>query len=126
MPDGIPSFDRPDLAQAVEAMTADAIDDLPFGCTRIDANGVVVFYSNAERRLSGSGDHPRVGLNFFTDVAPCMNNPAFRGRIESAMAAGRLDLEFGWIGDFDDAQRSLRVRVQSATGGGCWLFLQRD
>jgi len=121
----VPDFDTPDLARVVEALTPDAVDALPFGCTRIDADGLVVVYNDAERRQSGSGERARVGLNFSTQVAPCMDTPAFRGRIEKAMRAGRLDLEFGWIGDFSNAQQSLRVRVQSATGGGCWLFLER-
>ncbi len=121
-----PSFEDPDLARAVEALPPDALDSLPFGCVRLDVNGVVDVYSATERRLSGSGDRPRIGLLFFPEVAPCMNNEAFRGRIERALKAGNLDLEFGWVGDFDDAERSLRVRVQAAAGGGCWIFMQRD
>ncbi|MFO1024151.1 MAG: hypothetical protein U1E70_03115 [Acetobacteraceae bacterium] len=125
MQDNKPDFDAPELARAIETLSADLIDTLPFGCVRLDANGIVVFYSTTERQLSGSGDRARVGLDFFTQVAPCMSAPAFRGRLESAMHTGRLDLEFGWVGDFDDAQREMRVRIQSATGGGCWIFIQR-
>ncbi|MBV9366243.1 MAG: hypothetical protein JOY89_18545, partial [Solirubrobacterales bacterium] len=55
-----------------------------------------------------------------------MDNPAFQGRIEKTLEAGDLDVEFGWVGDFGDAGRSLRVRAQSATGGGCWIFIQRE
>jgi hypothetical protein len=55
-----------------------------------------------------------------------MDHPRFRGRIDRALAEGKLDVEFGWTGDFEDAARTLRVRVQSATGGGCWIFMERD
>ncbi|MDO9710866.1 hypothetical protein, partial [Paracraurococcus lichenis] len=65
-------------------------------------------------------------LGFFTRVAPCMDHPGFRGRIERALEGGTLDVEFGWTGDFGDAGRSLRIRAQSATGGGLWLFLLRE
>jgi photoactive yellow protein len=122
----LPSFDQPDLARVVEALPVRRLDDLPFGAIQLDAEGEVRVYSGAERRLSGSGDRPRLGLHFFRDVAPCMDTPRYRGRIERAMAEGRLDLEFGWTGDFGDAERSLRVRVQSATGGGCWIFMKRE
>lgn len=122
----LPSFDQPDLARAVEGLPIGALDDLPFGAIRLDAEGVVRVYSGAERRLSGSGDRPRLGLHFFREVAPCMDGPRYRGRIERAMEAGGLDLEFGWTGDFGDAERSLRVRVQSAAGGGCWIFMRRE
>lgn len=122
----LPRFDQRDLARAVEALPVQALDDLPFGAVRLDAEGVVRVYSGAERRLSGSGDRPRLGLQFFREVAPCMDGPHYRGRIERAMAADRLDIEFGWTGDFADAERSMRVRVQSATGGGCWIFMQRE
>ncbi|TDH62806.1 hypothetical protein E2C06_09780 [Dankookia rubra] len=122
----MPSFDQPDLARAIEGLPVQALDDLPFGAIRLDAEGVVRVYSGAERRLSGSGERPRLGLEFFREVAPCMDTPRYRGRIEKALAGGTLDLEFGWTGDFADAERSLRVRVQSAVGGGCWIFMRRE
>ena len=122
----LPSFDTPQLARTVEALPEAALDLLPFGAIRVDGAGIIRVYSGAERRLSGSGDRPRLGLDFFAGVAPCMDNPRFRGRIDKAMAAGRLDLEFGWTGDFTDAARSLRVRVQSATAGGYWIFMLRE
>ena len=33
---------------------------------------------------------------------------------------------FGWIGDFSDCSRELRVRIQPASDGGCWIFIQRE
>jgi photoactive yellow protein len=125
-PDSDPSdFDRPDLARAVARLTADQLDALPFGAILVDAAGVVQHYNRAERRLSGSGDRPRLGRAFFTDVAPCMAGPEFRGRIEAALARGTLDIEFEHTGDFDDPDRVLRVRVQSGTEGTFWIFIAR-
>lgn len=121
-----PEFDHPDLARAVEALPAEALDRLPFGAIRLDEAGMVRVYNETERLLSGSGRRPRLGLTFFSEVAPCMNNPSFRGRIERALAAGRLDVEFGWTGDFRNATRSLLVRAQSAAGGGLWIFVRRE
>jgi photoactive yellow protein len=122
----LPDFDEPRLADAVERLPTEAIDRLPFGAIRLDASGVVRFYSRAEARLSGYGTRKALGLHFFTQMAPCMDNPEFRGRIERALAAGTLDIELNWYGDFSDPDRELRVRIQSAAGGGAWIFMKRE
>jgi photoactive yellow protein len=122
----LPRYDDPALATKVEKLSADEVNALPFGAIRVNAIGAVTYYSDAERRLSGSGDHPRIGLNFFHDIAPCMDNAHYRGRIEQAIARGTLDLEFTHIGDFEDRERELTVRIQSATDGGYWIFMLRS
>ena len=121
----LPAFDHPRLAHEIEGLATQAIDALPFGVIRLDPQGKVVYYSEAERRLSGSGQRERLGLDLFAQIAPCMDNPDYRGRIERARAAGTLDLEFFHIGDFEDRERELSVRVQSALDGGCWIFMRR-
>ncbi|MES2710881.1 MAG: hypothetical protein V4653_04825 [Pseudomonadota bacterium] len=122
----VPTFDQPDLALAVESLPPDALDTLDFGAIRLDDGGTVLIYNLTERRLSGSGDLPRLGLEFFATVAPCMNQAGFRGRIDRALESGKLDLEFSWTGDFSDRLRQITVRVQSATGGGYWIFMRRE
>jgi photoactive yellow protein len=119
-------FDAPHLAQAVERLSDEAIHDLPFGAIRMGADGVVQFYSRGEAALSGYGTRPAVGLSFFTHVAPCLDTDAFKGRIDRALASGQLDVEFGWIGTFDNPDLELRVRAQPALGGGYWIFIKRE
>lgn len=118
-------FDARDLAKQVEALGEAEIDALPFGAIRLDDKGAVTFFSKAERELSGYGARPMVGKIFFTDIAPCMANEGFRGRIEAARVRGTLDIAFSWIGDFADRGREMRVRIQSASDGGVWIFMQR-
>ena len=117
-------FDEPNLAKAVEALALEAVNALAFGAIRLDAEGNVVFLSEAERRLSGFRQDA-LGRKFFTEIAPCMNNPSFKNRIDRALASGKLDLAFGHVGDFGDRMRALDVRVQAAAAGGCWIFLKR-
>lgn len=117
-------FDEPNLAKAVEALALEAVNALAFGAIRLDAEGNVVFFSEAERRLSGFRQDA-LGRAFFTEIAPCMNNPSFKNRIDRALASGKLDLAFGHVGDFGDRMRALDVRVQAAAAGGCWIFLKR-
>jgi photoactive yellow protein len=121
----MPQFDASDLARQVEALDEAGIDALPFGAIRLDDKGMVTFFSKAERELSGYGARPTVGRIFFTDIAPCMANDGFRGRIEAARARGTLDISFSWVGDFADRQREMRVRIQSASDGGVWIFMRR-
>lgn len=118
-------FETPKLAEAIEAMTAQQLDDLPFGVIGLDPNGVVRLYNRTESERSGYKKRPAMGKTFFTDVAPCMNNGYFKGRIDKALKAGNLDIRFSFVGDFSDRERELTVRVQSAADGGIWVFMLR-
>ncbi len=117
-------FDAADLAGDIEQLSQYDLDQLPFGVILLDAEGTVLFYSETEQRQSGYGSRP-LGKNLF-ELSPCFSDCDFRGRIVRAQEAGRVDLEFGWPRDYADPQRELRIRVQSARGGGLWLFIQRD
>ena len=119
------SFDMPDVAALLESLDARAIDALPFGVVRLSEDGTVTTFSQTEATQSGFDPHRALGRSFFDRVAPCMNTPAFRGRIEAEAKQGTLDLEFGHTGDFEDPARLIRVRVCSGKGGGYWLLLQR-
>jgi photoactive yellow protein len=117
-------FDAPDIAARAERASLFELDHLPFGVIRLDHDGTVQFYSATEARLSGYGEIP-LGKNLFA-ISTCLGSDEFRGRIERAREQGPVDLEIGWPGDFDDASRELRIRVQSSRSGGFWLFIERD
>ena len=95
MAEELPAYDDTNLAEKVERLSEAQINALPFGAIHLNAGGEVTFYSEAERRLSGSGDLPRIGLDFFHEIAPCMDNPDYRGRIDQAIARGTLPPPFG-------------------------------
>lgn len=69
-PRELPDFNEPQLAMAIEALPSETVDALPYGAIRIGDDGKVEYYSAAERRLSGSGNHDRLGLDFFSRIAP--------------------------------------------------------
>jgi photoactive yellow protein len=123
-PRAVEFHDR-DLAAIVETLPAASVHALPFGAIRLDREGRVTFYSESERLLSGYAQKA-LSRPFFTEIAPCMNNEKFRGRIGRALAAGTLDITFSFTGDFNDPDRELDVRVQSAIDGGCWIFIRRS
>jgi len=125
MPPQVISFDAGDLVEQIETLSQDELDHLPFGVILIDHEGTILFYSTTEARQSGYGQNP-IGQNLFA-ISACMDVDDFRGRIERAMEEGEVDLEFGWVGDYADPDRDLRIRVLSAKGRtGVWIFVQRD
>ena len=119
------TIDADDLVARIEGLSRDQLDELPFGTIRLDAEGRVIYLSKCEATLAGLGERRTVGRHFFTDLAPCMGTPAFLRRLEQARTAGTLDIRFEQVGDFDDAQRELRVRVRSASSDGLWVFIER-
>jgi photoactive yellow protein len=121
-----PSFDAPDISRLLEALPDESLHALPYGVIRLDAEGRITFFSDTERRLSGYTGAGPIGLHLFTEVAPCMNTPYFRGRVDEALKRGDVDLEMGHTGDFADRTRFMRARVVSASDGGRWQLHLRD
>ena len=121
----LPDFETPRLAAAVEKLSADELNSLPFGVIKLDDDGNIQVFNETEAKLSGYGRRPIDGKKFFVDVAPCMHNGYFSGQIEKAKQAGKLDITFTFTGDFSDRDRELSVRVQSASDGGTWIFIAR-
>jgi photoactive yellow protein len=113
------------LLAEVEQASPSELDELPFGVIRLDAAGNTSYFSRTEARQSGVGERNPIGKKFFTELAPCMGSPEFLQRVERARLAGTLDITFEQVGDFDDAERELRVRLISAAAGGVWIFIQR-
>jgi photoactive yellow protein len=124
MPLENPDCHDPNLASIIERLPHEIVNSFPFGAIRLDPQGNVVFYSESERRLSGYKKNT-ITHSFFIEIAPCMDNANVRGRIDTALQAGKLNITFSHIGDFDDSTKELDVRVQSATDGGCWIFIRR-
>jgi photoactive yellow protein len=121
----LPDFNTPKLADALEALDRSELDRLPFGAIKLDPHGAVQHYNATEAKLSGRNSMPTVGKLFWVDVAPCFDNGYFKGRIDKAIATGKLDMSFTFVGDFSDRTRELTVRVQAAKDGGIWIFHQR-
>ena len=122
---GLPGFEDRDLLPRLLPLSREELDRLPFGVTVLGPGDVVRFSNLTECQQSGFGPRLREGRLFFTDIAPCLRGPAFRGRIEAARQSGKLDITFDFIGDFASAERELRVRVQAAPDGDIWIFIRR-
>ena len=49
-----------------------------------------------------------------------------KGRIDQVQASGDVDIEIGWLGDFDDPDGDIRVRSVSATEGGLRIIREQE
>lgn len=120
-------FEAANIAETLKSMTDDEINALPFGVILIGADGKVLKYSKREAEQSGYGaNRTPIGLDFFAELAPCMDTTQFRGQIDKAAAAGKVDIELGHTGDFRDRSRSFKVRIISADDGGFWHLHNRN
>jgi len=119
------SLDAPDLVARLEQLSREALDSLPFGVIRLNAEGVVEYYSKTEAVQSGFRLERAYRKRFFSEIAPCLATPELLDRMERARRAGTLDISLEQVGDFADPNRLLRVRISAAADGGLWVALQR-
>lgn len=69
-------------------MDRTALDGYPDGVITLDRSGTIKRYNKAEAALSRRDARETLGLNFFTDVAPCTAVQDFKGRFD-AFALGQ-------------------------------------
>ena len=79
MPNTLPAFDTPKLANVIETLTQEELDLLPYGVTGLDAQNFVRVFNKTEAECSGFGERIALGRLYFFDVAPCLNNSSFQG-----------------------------------------------
>ncbi len=126
MTDPMIDLDAPDLADRLERLSRAELDALPAGVVKIAKTGRVLVFSAKEAELSGFRADRAAGRDWFAEIAPCMDTPAFRGRLEEAAILGRVDIYLEHTGDFRDPDRVLGVRImESPDRTAYWMVIQR-
>ena len=69
------------------------LDAAPFGVIVADRTGRILEYNAYERSLAGLGSRTVIGLNFFTDVAPCTAIREFQGRFGEFLDSTDVSIE---------------------------------
>lgn len=111
----------------IDEMSAEELDQLPFGAIRLDTEGKILSYNLTESKLTGRDPKRVVGRNFFTDVAPCTNVQAFAGRFREGVAKGELHAIFPYRFDFEMAPRDVTVTLfYSRQTGTAWVFVRES
>jgi photoactive yellow protein len=112
-------------ALRIASMASGELDRLPFGAIRLDKDGKILSYNLAEATLTGRDPKKVVGLNFFTDVAPCTNVRDFAGRFREGVARGELHETFPYVFDFKMAPRRVTVTLfYSQATEAAWVFVR--
>ncbi|MFM2044537.1 MAG: hypothetical protein RLY86_3113 [Pseudomonadota bacterium] len=115
-----------DIDGSIDWLNQAEFDALPFGAIQVDGSGIIHRYNRTESRLSGRVVERVIGRNFFTDVAPCTNIPAFAGLFHSGIAAGSLDVAFDFVFDFHMAPTRVAIRMRNGREPDrYWILVQK-
>jgi photoactive yellow protein len=109
----------------ISSLSRDQYDDLAFGVIELDGNFIVRNYNRPESLLARRSIDDTIGKHFFHEVAPCTDNPDFRGRIEAIMRPDAVDTDvrFDFVFTFPWGRRSVRVRALRGGSDHCWMFV---
>lgn len=114
--------DAAGLAQ-LEAMSAQALDELTFGVVRMRADGEVVAYNAFESKLAGLTKDRVLARNFFSDVAPCTNNYMVAERF---LSEPELDATLDYIFTLRMMPTAVKLRLlRSANAEHMYLLVNR-
>ncbi|GEM_PF-251151 len=119
------SFDDEGVGEELRHASSQERNNAPFGIIRIDDTGVVQFYNRYESNLSGVDPEDAVGTNFFTELAPCSNNPLFLGRFKDGVEDGDLDEHFTYTFTYKMRPTLVDVRLYRDQAGNNWILIQK-
>lgn len=120
------SFAKGDIDNVLSGMSSSDIDRLAFGAIELDRTGKVLRYNSAEGKITGRDPKAVIGKNFFTEVAPCTNRPAFRGEFDKGVAAGSMNTMFSYTFDYQMKPTQVKVHMKKAIASDTyWVFVKR-
>lgn len=116
-------FADTNLLQRLESTPHAALDEEAFGVVVMSGKGTVEAYNVFESGMAGLPAERVIGLNFFTDVAPCTNNYMVAGRFEEE---AELDDTFPYVFTLRMTPTRVRLRLlQSARARFSYLLVER-
>jgi photoactive yellow protein len=119
------AFDDEGVGEELRHASEDELNRAPFGIIKIDDAGTVQFYNRYESNLSGINPEEAVGTNFFTELAPCSNNPLFLGRFKNGVREGDLDEYFTYTFTYKMRPTLVDVRLYRDQAGNNWIMIQK-
>lgn len=122
----IVGFGRTDIDNVLARLTAQEIDQLAFGAVQLDAKGTVLQYNAAEASITGRKREDVIGRNFFREVAPCTDAPAFKGAFDAGVRSGDLNTMFEYVFDYRMAPTKVKIHMKKAlVDDTYWIFVKR-
>ena len=119
-------FGQEDLDNVFATLSPSQIDNLAFGAIQLDRNGKILTFNATESSITGRRKDAVIGRNFFLEIAPCCNRPAFRGVFEAGVKAGKLNAMFDYVFDYKMNPTRVKVHMKSAVADDTfWVFVKR-
>lgn len=113
--------------ERIQNFTEQQLDTLPFGAIRLDREGRILSFNQAEADLSGRKKENVLGKSFFREVAPCTNVQDFAGRFREGVAQGELHTTFPYVFDYQMDPRKVWVTLfYSKETDTAWVFVRDD
>jgi photoactive yellow protein len=113
--------------ERIDGYSEQQLDILPFGAIRLDREGKILSYNQAEANLSGRKKENVLGKNFFREVAPCTDVQDFAGRFRDGVAMGNLHTTFPYVFDYQMDPRKVWVTLfYSKETDSAWVFVRDD
>ena len=120
------AFGKDDIDNMLGKLSNAQIDQLAFGAVQLDAKGKILTYNAAEAGITGRSAASVIGKNFFREVAPCTNSPAFKGVFDAGVAKGVLNTMFEYLFDDNMAATKVKIHMKKAISGDTyWIFVKR-
>jgi len=110
-------------SQDLEGLSLTDFDTMPFGAILLDRHGVVKTYNRWEANLARRDPSSVLGKNFFTEVAPCTDVAAFRGRLDELANSGEASYVFDFEFKFPWGERRVRIRFLIESADERWVFV---
>jgi photoactive yellow protein len=122
----VPPFMGSKIDDLIRDRTDEEVNAMPYGAIELDKSGAILRFNDAEAELSGLKPEEVVGLNFFTEVAPCTRRPEFLGRFLDGVRRGDLNALFEFTFDGPVAHTRVWVSLKKAPRTETyWCFIKR-
>lgn len=100
-----------DVLDAVDTMSPEELDRLPYGMIQLDRTGRILNYNAVESKLASLPREDAIGKQFFTEIAPCTKVQEFYGRFKEGVIREALDTSFRFHFAFKQSPRDVTVRL---------------
>lgn len=114
MPPSEPPTESRKGVDDLDSLAADELDRLDAGLIALDAAGTIVAFSEGASTLLKLPRDAVLDRNYFREVMPVANVPAFRGRFLAGARQGFLDESFEYV--FGRLPQPLRAQVRMQHG----------
>lgn len=118
-------FTQEDFEQQLSNLSDQDIDDLVVGAVEIDEEGNIVSYNKREGEITGRDPEDVKGKNFFTDIAPCTDTEAFKGRFKEDVVEKGESTMFEYTFDYKMKPTKVQVYMKNALiSDNYWIFIK--